>query len=151
MRLSSDHAAGGIAIAAALAVLAVSGELPFGTLSLPGAGMMPKLVCGLMILLGVALIARGGGDAMAAIPWRDLVHAARVLAIAAAAAALYTTLGFIVTMTLMLFLLIGCEVWPSARRLAVAAAASAGISVFTYALFTVVLKQPLEQGLLGWQ
>ena len=53
MILRADHVAGGIAIAAALAVLAVSGDLPLGTLAFPGAGMLPKLVCVLMILFGV--------------------------------------------------------------------------------------------------
>src|SRR5262249_10611829 len=50
MTLRADHVAGGAAIAAALAVLGVSGDLPFGTLAFPGAGMMPKLVCALMIM-----------------------------------------------------------------------------------------------------
>lgn len=151
MTLRTDHVAGGGAIAAALAVLAASGDLPFGTLALPGAGMMPKLVCGLMILLGVALIARAGdGEPFAAVQWRDLPHALRVFAIAAATIALYTTLGFIVTMSLMLFVLIACEVRWSGRQLVVAAAYGIGVSLLTYELFTVLLKQPLEQGILGF-
>jgi hypothetical protein len=35
----------------------LSGDLPFGTLASPGAGMMPKLVLGLLIAFG-ALVAR---------------------------------------------------------------------------------------------
>lgn len=147
MTVRADHVAGGVAIAAALAVLAVSGDLPFGTLAFPGAGMMPKLVCGLIILFGAMLVARGGASTpFAELGWRDLPHAARVLAITAVAVALYTALGFIVTMTLMLFALIAFE----ARNLIVAAVYSLGISVATYALFTVVLKSPLEQGILGY-
>ena len=97
MTLRADHVAGSAAIAAALAVLAVSGDLPFGTLAFPGAGMMPKLICALMILLGATLMARGGASApFSDIGWSDLPHAVRVLAITAAAVALYTTLGFIV-------------------------------------------------------
>ncbi len=150
-RLSSviraDHVAGGAAIAAALAVLAVSGDLPFGTLAFPGAGMMPKLVCGLMILFGAILMVRGGASApFFQIGWSDLPHAVRVLAITAVAVALYTTLGFIVTMSLMLFALIACE----GRNLVAAATYSIAISIVTYALFTFVLKSPLEQGLLGF-
>jgi hypothetical protein len=149
--LRTDHVAGGSAIAAALAVLAVSGDLPFGTLAFPGAGMMPKLVCGLMILLGAILIVRGSeGDQVSAIGWNDLPHAARVFIITAAAIAAYTTLGFIVTMSLMLFVLIAGEVSWSGRSLVAAAAYSIGISVFTYGLFAIVLKQPLEQGILGF-
>jgi hypothetical protein len=145
--LRTDHIAGAAAIAAALAILSVSGDLPFGTLAFPGAGMMPKLVCGLMILFGVILVARGGaGEPFAVIGWSDLPHAVRVFAVTAAAVALYTTLGFIVTMSLLLFVLIALE----GRNLFAAAAYSIGVSLFTYGLFTIVLKQPLEQGILGF-
>jgi hypothetical protein len=145
--LRADHIAGGIAIAAAVAVLAVSGDLPLGTLAFPGAGMLPKLVCALMILFGVLLIARAGASPpFAEVSWSDLPHAARVLAVTAAAVALYTTLGFIITMSLLLFVLIALE----GRNLVAAAAFSLGISLSTYVLFTVGLKTPLEQGLLGF-
>jgi hypothetical protein len=147
MILRTDHVAGGIAIAAALAVLAVSGDLPLGTLAFPGAGMLPKLVCVLMILFGVLLIARAGQSApFAEISWSDLPHAVRVLGVTAAAVALYTTLGFIITMSLLLFVLIALE----GRNLVAAAAFSLGISLSTYVLFTVGLKTPLEQGLFGF-
>jgi hypothetical protein len=147
MALRADHLAGGAAIAAALAVLAASGDLPFGTLAFPGAGMMPKLVCALMILFGAILLARGGASVpFSDIGWSDLPHAIRVLAIMAAAVALYTTLGFIVTMALMLFALIALE----GRNLLAAAVYSVGVSLLTYGLFTLVLKSPLEQGILGF-
>jgi hypothetical protein len=44
----------------------------------------------------------------------------------------------------MLFALIAFE----GRNLLAAAAYSLGISLATYALFTIVLKSPLEQGIL---
>ena len=147
MTLRADHVAGGASIAAALAVLAVSGDLPFGTLAFPGAGMMPKLVCALMMMFGAILLARGGASApFSDISWNDLPHAVRVLAITAAAVALYTTLGFVVTMSLMLFALIAFE----GRNLLAAAVYSVGVSLLTYWLFTLVLKSPLEQGILGF-
>ena len=147
MTLRADHVAGGAAIVAAVAVLAVSGDLPFGTMTFPGAGMMPKLICTLMILFGIVLIARAGtSPAFASISWSDLPHGLRVFAITAAAAAFYTTLGFVVTMSLMLFALIALE----GRNLLAAAAFSLSVTVSTYALFTVALKTPLEQGVLGF-
>ncbi len=147
MTLRADHVAGGASIAAALAVLAVSSDLPFGTLAFPGAGMMPKLVCALMMMFGAILLARGGASAQFSdIGWSDLPHAVRVLAITAAAVALYTTLGFVVTMSLMLFALIAFE----GRNLLAAAVYSLGVSLLTYWLFTLVLKSPLEQGILGF-
>jgi hypothetical protein len=143
----TDHVAGGAAIAAALAVLALSGDLPFGTLAFPGAGMMPKLVCGLMIMFGATLIIRGGAsEPFTRAGWSDLPHAVRVFGITAGAVFAFTTLGFIVTMSMMLFLLIAGE----GRNVIAAAVYSVGVSLLTYWLFTIVLKQPLEQGLLGF-
>ena len=147
MVLRSDQIAGGAAIAAAIAVLAASGDLPFGTLSFPGAGMLPKLICGAMIVFGALLIVRGGtSPPFSDIPWGDLPHAARVLAITAPAVALYTTLGFILTMSLMLFALAACE----GKNLLAAAAFSLGVSLFTYGLFAIVLQTPLEHGIFGF-
>jgi hypothetical protein len=146
--LRTDHVAGSVFVVLGIVVLALSGDLPFGTLSFPGAGMMPKLVAGLMILFGLLLVGRAGESApLASIAWGDLPHAARVVAITAVAIALYQPLGFIVTMTLLLFTLtFGAE-----RRPVLAAAAfSAGVVALTYLLFAVVLKTPLEPGVLGF-
>ena len=58
MTLRADHVAGGAFIALAALVFAISGDLPFGTLSAPGAGMMPKLMAALMMAFaGVIVIA----------------------------------------------------------------------------------------------
>jgi hypothetical protein len=145
MRLRTDHVAGAVAIAAGLIVWAISGDLPTGRLSMPGAGMMPKLLCALMILFGLMLIIRAGDSVLfSTLDWSDAGHAARVIGITALAVALYTTLGFIVTMTLLLFTLIALE----GRNLVAAAVYSLGLSAGTYLLFTAVLRSPLEQGLL---
>jgi Tripartite tricarboxylate transporter TctB family len=148
MTLRADHAAGGVFIVFGLVVLAMSGDLPFGTLSFPGAGMMPKLVAGAMVFFGLVLIVRAGESApLASISRGDLRHAARVTAITAAAIALYQTLGFIVTMTLLLFALVfGAE----RRNPLYAGAFSVGVVLLTYVLFTVALKTPLDRGIFGF-
>jgi hypothetical protein len=146
--IRTDHVAGSVFVALGIVVLALSGDLPVGTLSFPGAGMMPKLVAGLMIVFGLLLVGRAGESApLASLAWGDLPHAARVVAITAVAIALYQPLGFIVTMALLLFTLtFGAE-----RRPVLAAAAfSAGVVALTYLLFAVVLKTPLEPGVLGF-
>jgi hypothetical protein len=146
--LRSDHIAGGVFVAFGLLVFALSGDLPVGTLSFPGAGMMPKLVAGLVIVFGLLLILRANESApFATVSWRDLPHAARVAAITAAAIALYQTLGFLVTMALLLFALtFGAE-----RRHPLAAGAfSIGVVALTYLLFAVALKTPLEPGIFGY-
>jgi Tripartite tricarboxylate transporter TctB family len=147
MILRIDHVAGGAIVAAGLVVWALSGDLPTGRLSMPGAGMMPKLVCSLMILFGLVLIARAGDSApFSTLTWGDLRHAVPVILLTAAATALYTTLGFIITFSLLLFGLLCLE----RRNLIAAAAYSIGVSVFTDVLFSILLKSPLEAGLLGF-
>jgi hypothetical protein len=146
--IRTDHVAGSVFVALGIVVLALSGDLPVGTLSFPGAGMMPKLVAGLMIVFGLLLVGRAGESApLASLAWGDLPHAGRVVAITAVAIALYQPLGFVITMALLLFTLtFGAE-----RRPVLAAAAfSAGVVALTYLLFAVVLKTPLEPGVLGF-
>ena len=60
MSLRRDHVGGGAFVAVGALVLAVSGDLPFGTLASPGAGMLPKLVVGLMMAFGLVLLVRAG-------------------------------------------------------------------------------------------
>jgi hypothetical protein len=146
--LHTDHLVGGTFVALGALVFALSGDLPFGTLSFPGAGMMPKLVAGFLILFGLLLILRAGESApVATLAWGDLPHAARVAAITGAAIALYQTLGFLVTMTLLLFVLtFGTE----RRNPLLAAGFSIGAVALTYFLFAVALKTPLERGIFGF-
>ena len=136
-----DHVAGGVFIVAALLVFAMSGDLPFGTLASPGAGMMPKLVLGLLIAFGAILVARAGeSPPLATINWSDFRHAATVVAVTAAAIALYTTIGFVLSVSLLLFVLLYLV---ERRSLFSTLAVSIGITVGCYLLFGTLLKSPL--------
>src|SRR5919112_987889 len=107
MILRRDHVAGGAFVAAGLLVFAMSGDLPFGTLASPGAGMMPKLVLTLLIGFGLILTVRGReSPPLAAIAWTDFPHAATVVVVSAIATAVYTEVGFVLSMTLLLFVLL---------------------------------------------
>ena len=145
MILRRDHIAGGAFVAAGVLILAVSTDLPFGTLASPGAGMLPVLVIALMMLFGLLLLlGAGASPPMAEIGWRDLPHAMRVTVIAAAAAALYTWLGFILTMMLMLFAMVYVV---ERRSLLVSLAFCIPVPIIIYAAFEYLLKAPLERGL----
>ena len=146
MIIRADHVAGGAFIAFGVAVFAISGDLPFGSLSAPGAGMLPKLMAGLMMLFA-ALIVMGAGSSQkfAEIDWSDRGHAALLVLITAVAVALYQPLGFLITMTLLVFTLL---VVVERRNILRAAAYSVGLSLFAYWLFGKALKSPLERGLL---
>lgn len=127
-------------------MFAVSGDLPFGSLAAPGAGMLPKLVAGLMMLLA-ALILIGARESpeFAAIDWSDRGHAALVVLIAAGAVAAYRPLGFLIAMVLLVFALL---VVVERRNALVAAGYSIALTLFAYWLFGKALKAPLERGLL---
>jgi Tripartite tricarboxylate transporter TctB family len=144
MILRRDHVAGGAFVIGGALVLALSGDLPLGSMAMPGAGMMPKLAIGLMIAFGLVLIVRAGeSPPFAEIEWSDLPHAAVVTLVTAAAVALYPRLGFIVTMMLLLFVLL----FPVERRnILYAAAFSIGATLLAYVLFGLALKAPLPRG-----
>jgi hypothetical protein len=148
MTLRRDHVAGGATIVAGILVLAVSGDLPFGTLASPGAGMLPTLIVVLMMAFGVIVLARARRSPLIAeIDWSDLPHALRVVVVAAAAATLYVPLGFALTIPLLLLALIFLV---ERRPLPIALAFSIGATVAVYALFTFLLRTPLPRGLVGF-
>ena len=127
-------------------MFAFSGDLPFGSVSAPGAGMMPKLVAGLMMLFA-ALIIIGAARSreLATIDWSDRGHAVQVMLITAGAVAAYRPLGFLVAMALLVFALL---VVIERRNALIAAGYSVGLTLFAYWLFGKALKAPLERGIL---
>ena len=46
MTLRADHVAGAFFVGIGLLVIALSGDLPIGTLSLPGSGFLPTVLSG---------------------------------------------------------------------------------------------------------
>jgi len=126
-------------------VFAISGDLPFGRLSAPGAGMMPKLMAGLMMLFAALVVVGGSSRRFSEIDWSDRGHAALVVLIAAAAVIAYRPLGFLITMALLVFALL---VVVERRNVLIAAGYSVGLTLFAYWLFGKALKSPLERGLL---
>jgi len=146
LKVAQDHVAGAVFVAGGAAVLALSRDLPFGSLAAPGAGMLPMLVVGFMIALGALLFLRGAASPrLAAAAWNDLPHALRVIVLAAAAAAAYAPLGFLITVSLLLFgLTFAVERRPLVPSLLFSVLVTAG----AYALFTYALRTPLPQGVL---
>jgi len=146
--LRSDHVAGGAFIAFGILVFALSGDLPFGRLSGPGAGMMPKLVTGLMMLFGVALIlGAGSSNPFRELEWGDAKHAVMVVVITAAAIACYQRLGFILTISLLVFVLL---VVIERQPLHYAAAYALSLTGIAWWVFGKALRAPLETGILGF-
>jgi hypothetical protein len=144
MNLRADYLAGGAFIALGILVFIVGADLPFGRLTAPGAGMLPKLLAGMMIALAAAIILTSRQEeTLAEIPWDDWSHAALVLAIAAISTWLYSRLGFLVTMPLLIFSLLAVV---ERRNLIAAAAYAVGLTLFAYWLFAIALHAPIERG-----
>ena len=148
MTLRADHVAGAFFVGFGLLVLALSGDLPTGSLSMPGSGFLPKIVAVLTIFFGAVLALRGSeGRPFVTVSWDDVKHAGMVVAITAAAVALFERLGFLTTNVLLIFALL---VVIERRRLLPAAVYSIGVVGVTYVLFTYALKTPLQTGPLGF-
>ena len=129
-------------------IIAASGDLPFGTLSAPGAGMMPKVMAGFMIAFALlVMLGAAQSPPLAAVDWSDRAHAALVVLITGVAVGLYTWLGFLITMTLLVFCLL---VVVERRKPALAALYAVALTLFAYWLFDKVLRSPLEPGLLSF-
>jgi hypothetical protein len=148
MTLRADHVAGAAFIVFGVLVIALSGDLPIGGLSMPGSGFLPKILAGFMIAFGIVLIVRGAESRpFAEIEWSDARHAAAVTAITAVAVYFFETLGFLTTMVAMMFvLLIAIE----RRPLLNAVLYSVGVVGVTYLTFVYVLKTPLVTGPFGY-
>ena len=144
MTLRADHVAGAAFIAFGLLVIALSGDLPMGQLSMPGSGFLPKILAGFTIAFGIVLIVRAGeSKPFAEIEWNDAVHAAAVTIITGAAVYFFERLGFATTMVLMMLaLLIAIERRPPHYALLY----SIGVVGLTYVTFVYLLKSPLVIG-----
>jgi hypothetical protein len=148
MTLRADHVAGAAFVAFGVLIIALSGDLPIGGLSMPGSGFLPKILAGFTIAFGIVLIVRGGESRpFAEIEWSDAKHAVAVTAITAVAVYLFEILGFLTTMVAMMFvLLIAIE----RRPLLNAVLYSLGVVGVTYLTFVYVLKTPLVTGPFGF-
>jgi len=148
MILRADHVAGAFFIGLGALVFALSGDLPIGSLSMPGSGFLPNILAGLSILFGIVLILRGGESRpFAEVSWSDSTHAALVVGITAAGIALFERLGFLITMVLLMFALL---VIIERRNPLYAAVYSLGVVAITYVTFVYVLKTPLNTGPFGF-
>jgi len=148
MNLRADHVAGAAFVVFGGLLIALSGDLPTGQLSMPGAGFLPKIVATLMIVLGFALASRARESApLADIGWDDLTHAASVVGVTAVGIALYSQLGFILTMVLML---LGLLILVERRNVIRASLYSVVVVLLAFGLFGKILKAPLLTGPFGF-
>jgi hypothetical protein len=148
MIIRADHVSGLAFIAFGAAVIALSGDLPIGSLSFPASGFLPTLIAALLILLGASIMLRAGeSEPLATLAWGDLKHAVPVMVITGAAIAAYTWLGFILTFVLMMLAIL---VLVERRNIVHALLYSAFTTGLTYVTFIYLLKAPLPTSPLGF-
>ena len=148
MILRRDHVVGGVLLAVAALVYLASGDLPAGTLGSPGPGMLPFISLTLIAVFAlVLLVSARESPPFADTQWVDLPHAISVAIAAALAIAFYEKLGFVITMSTLIFgvlaLIEGVQLWR-------AAAYALGITIGTKVLLSTLLKSPLPQGPFGF-
>jgi hypothetical protein len=143
MNLRADHVAGAAFVVFGAAVIALSGDLPVGQLSMPGSGFLPMIVASLTIIFGLMLILRAGESGpFSELGWDDGKHALMVTAITAVAIALYEHLGFTITMLLMM---VGLLIVVERRNPIRASVYCIAVVLFTYVSFVYGLKTPLPE------
>ena len=148
MVIRADHVAGAAFIALGVAVFALSGDLPWGGLSMPGSGFMPTLVASLLVIFGAVLVLRAGeSQPLSRLEWGDAKHAVLVIVITALAIAAYTRLGFLIAMVLMIFAFL---IVVERRGIVPAVAYSVAATLIAYVVFDKALKAPLPVGPFGF-
>ena len=148
MKLRADHVAGAFFVAVGLLVIGLSRDLPYGQLSMPGAGFLPRIVAVLIILFGGSLFLRAReSPTFSEIAWDDGRHALQVIVITAIAVSLYIVLGFLITTLLMMIALM---IVIERKNVLRAGAYSACVVLVTYITFIYVLRTPLPPGVLGY-
>ena len=148
MTVRADHVSGLAFIGIGALIIALSGDLSFGSLSFPGSGFLPTILASLLMMLGAALMLRAReSEPVSFIRWEDLRHAGPVIAICALATVAYRQFGFVITFTAtMLALLLLVE----RRNVLPALLYSVFVAAFTFVVFHFALKAPLPTGRLGF-
>ena len=146
--MRADHAAGAAFIVFGLSIFALSADLPMGGLSMPGSGFLPKLVAGLLVIFGAIIVVRARDSSpLSQIDWSDVKHATLVVAMTAVVIGVYTWLGFILAMVLLLF---GLLIIVERRKPLNAALYSIAVTLLAYGVFAKGLKAQLPIGPLGF-
>jgi putative tricarboxylic transport membrane protein len=142
--LRVDQVAGALLALFAAVVAWESRVLPLGTLSEPGPGYAPMMLAVVLGVVGVVVIALGGGSAaFRDMRWGEAKHAAAILGSCVFAALVLERIGYRLTMLAILLFLLGAV---ERRRPLTVLLVSFGLSWGSFWLFADFLKTPLPLG-----
>lgn len=145
--MTTERISGAALLLLGLVVVWENRLLPLGTHSRPGPGYLPLLLAILLAVLGGILILRGGSaPAFRTVSWEELPHAAAILGCTLFATLFLETLGYRITMLLILGSLFGLL---ERLRPWLAVVLTLGLSLGTFWLFDSLLRVPLPRGAWG--
>lgn len=143
---TGERVAGFALIAAGAAVAAEAHGLKLGTLGRPGPGYTPVLYAAILLITGVSIALKRGGQPLRAMRWGELRHALMILGSVGFAALAIERLGYRLTMLAAVAFLVGVV----ERRPALPTALIAlGLSFGTHFVFWTLLRVPLPAGPFG--
>ena len=140
-RVRSDQFSGLMLVALGLYVIWANQPYPIGTIHRPGPGFMPLALAVFLGLMGL-LIALGGGRSrpLAEMPWPEAKRAVIILVAAAVAVVALDEIGYRLTITALLFFLMGVI---ERKRLLTVAILSIGFPLASYYVVADLLLVPL--------
>ena len=142
-----DRVAGATLSLFSVWVIWESRKLPLGTISHPGPAFMPVLLASLLLVFGILIAAIGGRAAcFHTLQWKELPHAAAIVAACVFSALALERLGYRITIFLVLFVLVKVvekQSWLGATLFA------AALSFGSFYLFYTLLRVPLPLGPWG--
>lgn len=146
--LTTDRVAGAVLVLLGLFVtwesLWSARRLPLGNLQTPGPAYMPTLLATLLLLFGVIVLVLGARSArISTVGWGEWRHTTGILAACAGVAVLLERAGYRLTMTLLLFTLLGVL---ERRHVLFALAFAVALAFGTFYLFDTLLRVPLPRG-----
>jgi hypothetical protein len=144
---SSDRVSGAVLVAIAAFAIWQNNTLPLGSLSEPGAGSVPLILSLLLGLTGLLIAAFGSQSrAISELGWSEGLRAIAILIAAGFTIFAFESLGYRLTITVLLIFLIGVV---ERRNPLVVLAVSIGFAFVSYWLFNTLLLVQLPRGPWG--
>ncbi|MHB8770235.1 MAG: tripartite tricarboxylate transporter TctB family protein [Syntrophales bacterium] len=145
--MTIDRLSGAFLILLGLFVVWERRVLPLGTTSQPGPGYVPLILALLLLIFGVILIAQGkGSKPLRSLSWEEAPHAAAILGCCLFITVFLETIGYRITMLIVMGFLFGIMERRNSWWLALIL--TLGFSFGTFWLFDSLLRVPLPRG--GW-
>lgn len=146
--LTAERAAGGFLVLIGAFALWEGLRFPVGSLWRPGPAFLPAALSTLLIVIGLVLIAAGGGGRrIADVGWHEWRHAVALLGVCVFVALALERLGWRLTVAVsLLFILLVLE----RRGLLFGVVLTLLIALGSFSLFNDLLHVPLPRGPFGF-